>query len=1345
MCSAFPRPTPSVSANGTTNGIVWALEGDTYASTCASGANCQVLLAYDATNLAKLLYTSSQAANYRDVPGSAVKFAVPTISNGKVYVGSQYAVSAYGQLTNQTPVAASPALSPAAGTYTSTQTVTLADATPNATIYYTTNGSSPTTSSAMYTQPLSVAATTTIEAIAVANGYAASPIASATYTIDPPSGSAGIAVSLTADTNVYGIAANGTAVTNGGMDFSGNAYSANLLGTTLAWSGSNFTLGAAGPASGARVQTIALPAGNYSALNILATGVNGSQLNQTFVVTYSDGTATSTTQSLSDWTSPQNYAGESIVATMPYRVAASGTTQNKTTYLYGYSFTLNGAKTVKSLTLPNDWNVVVLAVDLVPAGTVAASTPAASPTLSPAAGTYAAAQTVTLSDTTSGATIYYTTNGSAPTTGSAVYSAPITVSATTTIAAIAVAGGYTASSVSSAAYTINLPQQQGSSPVPVSLSAGADVYAIANNGAPVTNGGMDFSGNAYSESLLGGSLTWSGSTFTLGAAGTASGRRVGTIALPAGSYASLELLAAAVDGNQANETFVVTYTDGTATTVTQSLSDWTTPQNYAGESIAATMPYRITSTGGQQSVATYIYGYSFTLNGAKTVQSLTLPNDWNLVVMAVDLLPAAASTAPPTGPAAAPLANPAAGAYTTTQSVTLTDATPNAAIYYTTDGSTPTAASTPYTQPLVIAATTTVNAIAAASGYTASPVSSSTYTINPSTSPTSPTTPSVPVSLTADTNVYGIANNGTAVSNGGMDFSGNAYSETLVGATLTWSGSTFTMGAAGTASGSRVQTIALPAGNYASVNLLATAVNGGQQNQTFVVTYTDGTATTVTQSLSDWLSPQSYPGESTVLSMPYRVTASGGTQIVATYLYGYSLPINGAKPIKSITLPNNWNVVVMAIDLVEAPAATPTMSPAAGTYTAAQTVSLADTTPNATIYYTTNGTAPTVASAVYGGPLTVAVDTTIEAIAVASGFATSAPAVAAFSIAAASPVISPASGTYSAAQTVTLTDATPNATIYYTINGTAPTTASAVYTGPLTVSATTTIAAIAVATGYVTSPVASANLAIAAQSSAAGPSLSPATGTYTAAQTVTLADATPNATIYYTTDGSTPTTASAVYSAPLTIAATTIVNAIAVAAGFAASPVSTATYTIAQPVGSTPVAVGITVESTVYGIANAGTAVTNGGLDYSGNAYAEALVGPSITWSGSTFTMGAAGAASGLRAATISLPAGNYSSVNLLATAVNGNQQNQVFVVTYTDGTTTSITQSMSDWLTPQGYSGEAEVLAMPYRVKSAGNTQNIDTYLYGYSFALNKSKTVQSLALPVNWNLVVMAVDLAP
>ncbi|WP_236657407.1 pyrrolo-quinoline quinone [Acidisarcina polymorpha] len=90
----YPGATPGISANGTTNGIVWALE-----STKASAGFAPipaVLHAYDATNLANELYNSNQAANGRDVPGAGNKFITPLIVNGKVYVGTTTGVAVFG-------------------------------------------------------------------------------------------------------------------------------------------------------------------------------------------------------------------------------------------------------------------------------------------------------------------------------------------------------------------------------------------------------------------------------------------------------------------------------------------------------------------------------------------------------------------------------------------------------------------------------------------------------------------------------------------------------------------------------------------------------------------------------------------------------------------------------------------------------------------------------------------------------------------------------------------------------------------------------------------------------------------------------------------------------------------------------------------------------------------------------------------------------------------------------------------------------------------------------------------------------------------------------------------------
>jgi hypothetical protein len=89
----FPGTTPSVSASGSANGIVWAIEN----------RNPAVLHAYDATNLAHELYNSNQAANSRDAFGAGNKFITPMIANGRVYVGTTTGVGVFGTFGPSTP------------------------------------------------------------------------------------------------------------------------------------------------------------------------------------------------------------------------------------------------------------------------------------------------------------------------------------------------------------------------------------------------------------------------------------------------------------------------------------------------------------------------------------------------------------------------------------------------------------------------------------------------------------------------------------------------------------------------------------------------------------------------------------------------------------------------------------------------------------------------------------------------------------------------------------------------------------------------------------------------------------------------------------------------------------------------------------------------------------------------------------------------------------------------------------------------------------------------------------------------------------------------------------------
>jgi hypothetical protein len=144
-----------------------------------------------------------------------------------------------------------------------------------------------------------------------------------------------------------------------------------------------------------------------------------------------------------------------------------------------------------------------------------------------------------------------------------------------------------------------------------------------------------------------------------------------------------------------------------------------------------------------------------------------------------------------------------------------------------------------------------------------------------------------------------------------------------------------------------------------------------------------------------------------------------------------------------------------------------------------------------------------------------------------------------------------------------MTDTIAGTAIYYTTDGTTPTTSSAIYGVPIAVSGSETVQAIAAETGYNNSPVAGGTYTIAALLPA--PTYSPSAGSYSASQSVTISDATAGTTIYYTTNGTTPTTSSSVYSGPITVSATETLEAIAVETGYANSGIATAAYTISTP------------------------------------------------------------------------------------------------------------------------------------------------------------------------------------
>jgi len=269
------------------------------------------------------------------------------------------------------------------------------------------------------------------------------------------------------------------------------------------------------------------------------------------------------------------------------------------------------------------------------------------------------------------------------------------------------------------------------------------------------------------------------------------------------------------------------------------------------------------------------------------------------------------------------------------------------------------------------------------------------------------------------------------------------------------------------------------------------------------------------------------------------------------------------------------------------PSASPTISPVSGTFSSSQTVTIANTgtnrDTNTTDWCTTDGSTPTPGSGTAvpyynGGSFNVTATTTVKCVGMWGalnqpyaypsnyGYVPSSVVSATYTgggtVPAATPTFSPGSETFNGTISVSASSTTPSSTLYCTTNGSTPTTSSPVYTGPFSVSTTQQIQCIATATGYIASAVGSATYT---QQAAATPSLSPASESFSGTVSVTISDGTAGATIYYTTNGTTPTIASPIYSVPINVSTTATVQAIAAAPGYANSAVGSATYTALLP------------------------------------------------------------------------------------------------------------------------------------------------------------------------------------
>ena len=486
----------------------------------------------------------------------------------------------------------------------------------------------------------------------------------------------------------------------------------------------------------------------------------------------------------------------------------------------------------------------------------------------------------------------------------------------------------------------------------------------------------------------------------------------------------------------------------------------------------------------------------------------------------------------------APTISPAAGKYNTVQTVTITGATSDTVIYYTTDSTTPTTASAVYSAPITVATSKIVKAIAVTSGYSQSSVTQAAYTLMTATPVNSPTSG---VFTTAQTISLTDATPGSTIYYT-LDGSTPTTASPVYSAPFTVSTNTL------------VQAMATATG-FANSGILSKSYNF--QAAAPVLSVAGGTyATTQTVAMT-----------TTTPNTSIYYTTDGTTPAATSLLYSGPVTVAATEKLMAITIGNSYNKSSVTQASYTLQPTAPTILPAAGKYTSVQSVSIAASTAGGTIYYTTDGTTPTTASAVYTGPITANSTQTISAAVMVPNWTLSKITKAAYTIQipVAVPVLSLASGTYYSIQNVSISDATSGAVIYYTTDGSYPTTASSVYSGPIQVTGNMTVKALAVANGVVSASAASATYSIVAPT----PVISPASGTFNYTATVVMSDTLAGATIYYTTDGSTPTTSSLVYSAPIVLqpkkSTTSQFNAIAIANGYQQSAMYSATVTVTLP------------------------------------------------------------------------------------------------------------------------------------------------------------------------------------
>ncbi|MFC1552378.1 chitobiase/beta-hexosaminidase C-terminal domain-containing protein [Candidatus Latescibacterota bacterium] len=767
-------------------------------------------------------------------------------------------------------------------------------------------------------------------------------------------------------------------------------------------------------------------------------------------------------------------------ATIYYTTDGSDPDNTDTQYTSPINIPLSTTMTIKAIAYKTDWETSGIAT-----GAYEVTGTVATPTLSPAPGTYTTSQNVTLSCATVGATIYYTTDGSDPDNTDTQYTTPISVTENTTIKARAYKASWTESSIASASYSFKVatptfsPAQgiyQTSQNVTISCAtAGTTIYYTTDGSDP------DNTDTQYTA----------------------------PINVPLNTIMTIKAIAYKTNWDASDiATGAYEVTGKVATpTFSPAAGTYATEQNVtiSCTTAGATIYYTTDGSDPDNTDTQYTSPINIPLSTTMTIKAIAYKTNWTTSDIATGAYEV-------TGTVATPTFSPAPGTYNTAQDVTISCATAGATIYYTTDGSDPDNTDTQYTTPISVSVNTTIKARAYKASWTESSIASGGYTFKVATPAFSPaqgiyqTSQNVTISCaTAGVTIY-YTTDGSDPDNTDTQYTApiNVPLDTTrtikaIAYKTNWTTSDIATGA------------------YEVTGTVATPTFG-----TAPGLYTEAQNVTLSCATAG-------------ATIYYTTDGTDPDNTSTAYTTAINIPSSTTMTLKAIAYKTNWTTSVIATGDYEVTGtvATPTFSPSAGTYSSEQTVTISCATAGATIYYTTDGSDPDNTDTEYTTPISVTVtSTTIKAKAYKTNWIASDIASANYDLQVATPTLSPGAGTYSSEQNVTISCATAGATIYYTTDGSDPDNTDTEYTAQISVTVTATvIKAKAYKTDWIASDIASGNYTL----KVATPTLSPTPGTYTTAQDVTLSCATAGATIYYTTDGSSPDNTDTEYTDPINV------------------------------------------------------------------------------------------------------------------------------------------------------------------------------------------------------------------